>query len=364
MTLSDAADRLGARLCRDAIWSNGRCTWLSEHIAGPDRLSTAPVGPDLYHGTAGIALFLHALAVATGDSIFRETAEAALAHALDQAERIAPDRRPGFYCGWAGIVWVLSCFERNQEALKWARDLHPTPELDVLIGSAGAIPALLRVGLTHLAAQHGDNLIANSTQGAWPTPRNPTRRCLTGFAHGAAGIAWSLAELYAATGEDRFRDAAREGFRYESSCYNPHRRNWPDYRNNPPGYMIAWCHGATGIGLARERAAHLLKDDGYRAETEIARETAKSSLENISAGNFSLCHGHAGNAEFCSSKDTIEAGITEFEEKRMPWPCGTKGAGEIPGLMLGIAGIGYTCLRLSKPDRYPSILLPATSTIR
>ena len=358
MTLSDAADRLAARLCRDALWSRGRCTWLSERIAGEDRLSVGPVGPDFYHGTTGIALFLHAMADATGDSMFRETAEGALAHALDQAERIDPERRPGFYCGWAGIVWVLPCFDRGEEALERARDLHPTSELDLLIGSAGSIPALLRVGLTDLAAQHGDYLIANSIGGAWPTPRNPTPRCLTGFAHGAAGIAWSLTELYAATGETRFRDAAREGFRYESSCYNPERRNWPDYRNDPPGYMIAWCHGATGIGLSRQRAAEILPDEGYGGEAEIARATAKSSLENTSAGNFSLCHGHAGNAEFCNLKDAMEAGIAEFEEKRMPWPCGTKGAGEIPGLMLGIAGIGYTCLRLANPDRYPNVLLP------
>jgi class II lanthipeptide synthase len=359
MTVSDAADRLAGRLCRDAVWSRGRCTWLSERIAGDDRVSTAPVGPDFYYGTAGIALFLHSMADATGDSLFRETAEGALAHALDQAERIDPERRPGFYCGWAGIVWVLSRFDRGEDALRWARHLNPTPELDLLTGSAGAVPALLRVGLTDLAAQHGDNLIAESTQGAWPTPRNPRRRCLTGFAHGAAGIAWSLAELYAATGEDRFRNAAKEGFRYESSCYNPERRNWPDYRNDPPGYMIAWCHGATGIGLSRRRAAEILPDEGYRAEAEIALEVAKSSLENLSSGNFSLCHGHAGNAEFCNSKETMEGGIAEFEERRMPWPCGTKGAGEIPGLMLGIAGIGYSCLRLTNPNRYPSVLCVA-----
>jgi lantibiotic modifying enzyme len=304
------------------------------------------------------------MAQATGDSIFRETAEGALAHALDQAERIDRDRRPGFYCGWGGIVWVLSCFERGEEAVQWAGGLHPTAELDLLIGSGGAIPALLRVGLADLAAEHGDHLIANRIQGAWPTPRNPNRRCLTGFAHGAAGIAWSLTELYGATGEARFRDTAIEGFHYESSCYNQERRNWPDYRNDPPGYMTAWCHGATGIGLARERAAEILSDEGYRAEAEIARETSKSSLENIGAGNFSLCHGHAGNAEFCHSKETMEAGIAEFEEKRMPWPCGTKGAGEIPGLMLGIAGIGHTCLRLTDPDRYPSVLVPSIATIR
>jgi lantibiotic modifying enzyme len=42
---------------------------------------------------------------------------------------------------------------------------------------------------------------------------------------------------------------------------------------------------------------------------------------------------------------------------RAGWQCGGPGAVEIPGLMIGIAGIGYQLLRLAEPQRVPSILL-------
>ncbi|HEY2739710.1 MAG TPA: hypothetical protein VGK45_14975 [Thermoanaerobaculia bacterium] len=44
--------------------------------------------------------------------------------------------------------------------------------------------------------------------------------------------------------------------------------------------------------------------------------------------------------------------------QRLPWPCGTFGSAEVPGLMLGLAGIGYFYLRLADPDRIPSVLIP------
>ena len=57
----EVADRLASRLCRDALWDGKRCTWLTAQFgpagpAGPPLWRAA--GPDLYAGSAGIALFL------------------------------------------------------------------------------------------------------------------------------------------------------------------------------------------------------------------------------------------------------------------------------------------------------------------
>ena len=38
------------------------------------------------------------------------------------------------------------------------------------------------------------------------------------------------------------------------------------------------------------------------------------------------------------------------------WRCGVLGRGEIPGMMLGLAGIGYGLLRLGAPERVPSVI--------
>ncbi|NJL57749.1 hypothetical protein HC928_23425 [bacterium] len=38
------------------------------------------------------------------------------------------------------------------------------------------------------------------------------------------------------------------------------------------------------------------------------------------------------------------------------WACGTPTGVETPGLMMGLAGIGYQLLRLANPQSVPSIL--------
>ena len=136
---------------------------------------------------------------------------------------------------------------------------------------------------------------------------------------------------------------------------------------------MAWCHGAPGIALSRLRAWEILRDDVYRCEAEAALGTTAKSLDAPSApgsGNFSLCHGQAGNAEalFYASRlldqgyarpveGTAERGIQPYQSSRAAWPCGSNGGGESPNLLLGLAGIGYFYLRLSSPETIPSVLL-------
>ena len=89
------------------------------------------------------------------------------------------------------------------------------------------------------------------------------------------------------------------------------------------------------------------------------------------AGNFSLCHGLAGNAEIlleaalrgCDedgrnaelARAVADAGVERHVHRDTPWPCGTF-EGETACLFLGLAGIGLFYLRLDDPTR-ASILL-------
>ena len=75
---------------------------------------------------------------------------------------------------------------------------------------------------------------------------------LNGMSHGAAGFAYALTSLAAATGRDDFAKAAAECIAFENSSYDAARHNWPDLRAaGAPGWPCQWCHGAPGIGLAR-----------------------------------------------------------------------------------------------------------------
>ena len=363
MSFLDAADRIGARICRDAIWWGGECNWIAAQQGGHHEA----LSPRLYGGTSGIAWFLLHLFDATGDRVFRITGEAALRQAINHAEVLKGEI--GFQTGLAGIAFVAG----REDLL---RGLEPVASrIDATDGSAGTIVVLLSAGLIEQAIRHGEFLIgaARRSEAGWSWKTTSMHDAhLTGFAHGAAGIGWALLELFHATGDTRFRDGGLEAFRYEESVFVAEDQNWPDLRTGlgrkMPRCMTAWCHGAPGIGLSRLRAYEILGDEALRAQAETAVQTTSRSLE--SQDNYSLCHGVGGNAELLlmspahASQACMmgERGILLYEKERAPWPCGDRGGGETPGLMVGMAGIGYFLLRLHDPNRFPSILLPSRST--
>jgi lantibiotic modifying enzyme len=209
-------------------------------------------------------------------------------------------------------------------------------------------------------------------------PQGPEQLDLTGYSHGAAGIALALLELFARTGDERFREAALGGFAYERRHFSAEQQNWPDFRSfaSPTperlGYSMAWCHGAPGIGLSRLRALALTGDLTYRREAEAALSATYRALAvPTAADGYSLCHGLGGNAELflvaaeilgeeryrAVAESVGDRGIQTVHQHRNPWPCGVLSGGETPNLMLGTAGIGYFYLRLHDSARVPSALV-------
>lgn len=411
MPFLEVADRLGRGLCRDALWAGRACNWLGwamEPIGGAWVPAYRAFGPDLYSGTTGIALFLARLYAFQKDSLIRQTILGALEQSSERAPILTEEVRVGFYAGLTGIAYawiqigqVLGQERWIQAGIRALSELKASPPharaLDVISGSAGAIPALIDVGrrfqrpdLIELAVKHGEHLLTTairSDQGwSWDTMHVPNQKPLTGYSHGTAGIVCALLEVHRISGDGRLVEAARQGLRYERGLFNAEQANWPDLRvfdpNAPPanpGYALAWCHGAPGIGLARLRTAQLLPDDPEcPREIEIAAETTLRSLQHPvipGQGNFSLCHGAGGNADFLLFADDLltrpawrlraeqvgRQGIEQFHRTGLPWPCGLMQAGVTPNLMLGLAGIGYFYLRLydSKAVPSPLICVPA-----
>jgi len=403
-----AADRIGCRLCRDAIWSDGRCNWLGwamEIQAGQWVTTIRAAGTNLYDGTSGIGLFLTRLACLTGDPITRATAEAALAQALAALEPLTERGEYGFFSGLSGIAWA--CCEagralghealaaRGESALLAAARMAPDRRrIDVINGSAGLIPILIEAAigarrdeLLAAAVRHGEQLLdlaERSEKGwSWDTLNMPGEPHLLGFAHGVSGIACALAALAQSAGRPDFLAGAREALRYERAHFRAAEGNWPDLRSfsqpqsgSEPPCMVAWCHGAPGIGMARLSLHRLLPEEpGILAEAETAIRTTAGTLDTASMqrlGNFSLCHGEGGNADLLliaadllnrpalrTLAETVGLrGVDEFEDHRLPWPCGVPGAGETPNLMLGSSGIGYFLLRLYDSENIASVLLP------
>jgi lantibiotic modifying enzyme len=194
---------------------------------------------------------------------------------------------------------------------------------------------------------------------------------MAGFAHGAAGIAWALLAVAATTGEQRFHAAALDAIAYERSLFSPEAGNWRDLRERATGqrdeaaFMTAWCYGAPGIGLARLASLRHLDDATTRAEIDTALHT---TLAHGFGDNHSLCHGDLGNLELLlQAGQTLDDARWRHEAGRRAamilegigmqgWVCANPLGVESPGLMTGLAGIGYGLLRLAEPARVPSIL--------
>jgi lantibiotic modifying enzyme len=256
---------------------------------------------------------------------------------------------------------------------------------DLIAGAAGGVAALLAlhrhrpsVSTIEAAALCGEHLLSRAVVGergtAWPPLPGVSDLPLTGFSHGTAGIAWALAGLAHATGDERFRTAAEGAFKYERSWFCPERGSWPDLRESRAtgdGVAVpyAWCHGAPGIGLGRIASLPYLDDPEMLEEIRAA---VRATLAEGFGFNHCLCHGDLGNLELVREAGRVlEDEDLEAEAERIAGRilarierdgprCGASIHTEIPGLLTGLAGIGYGLLRAAWPDRVPSVLLLET----
>jgi lantibiotic modifying enzyme len=261
------------------------------------------------------------------------------------------------------------------------RGLDTATTVDVIGGAAGAIRPLLNLyDLTHseaaldCARACGEHILAaaepQSTGVGWLSPAG--RLPLTGFAHGAAGVSWALFKLYEATRYRPYWDAALAGIAYERSLFSPADQNWRDLRQvgaaehaESAPCVYYWCHGSAGVGLGRVDTLAIQDDDQTRGEIASAVETTAAQGFRL---DHSLCHGYASTAELMML--AAKAGVPVPPPAASSWggamldsigqngyvtgfPLGI----EIPGLMMGVAGIGYGLLRLSNPEQVPSVLL-------
>src|SRR5215467_1109411 len=124
----ETAVRIGARICRDAIWSGRRCNWLGdsmEKLDGSWKVAHRALGPDLYGGTSGIALFLDRLHAFTGERLFQETAQGAILQACSRIPYLAPGIKPSLYLGMTGIAYTMIAMGLEDLACKELRALQP-----------------------------------------------------------------------------------------------------------------------------------------------------------------------------------------------------------------------------------------------
>ncbi|MFB2880641.1 type 2 lanthipeptide synthetase LanM family protein [Floridanema aerugineum] len=396
--LVQEATMLAADIHKRAIHSNnGSITWIApQYSLDIQRFQLAPLSYGLYDGLGGVALFLTAIERITEKSGFCTLAPAAFHYLRENfkvaiATQIAEGIGIGGSFGCGSIIYVLvriSQFIDLPSLLEDAQKIASLITFELIVkedkknifsGYASTILGLLALysksvqqEFIELAIGCGNHLLSNrvTSKSGYRTWATSDGKLLTGFSHGAAGIAYALLRLYQTTGETEFLEAAEEAITYERSVFIPEVSNWPDFRQSStkdsPTCMCSWCHGAPGIGLARVAGLDILDTPEIRQDIEAAINTTKQhGLSNIDH----LCCGNLGRIEFLftagrklNRPELIEtakqqaAQVVARAKQR-----GHFGYGSCltfhPGFFQGASGIGYELLRLAYPDILPSVLL-------
>jgi type 2 lantibiotic biosynthesis protein LanM len=381
---------------------DGTVTWVAP-ILDVTGWQVRACAPEVYNGLCGIALLLAGYRAETlaGRADPMSEVDSLLTAVLRgirlEEDRRAADRRtglltprplpPGAYLGLGARIWTWLALDQFgpadqvrdgvDRATALAEVLPPAVAADesfeILGGMAGAVTPLLalarRTGEDRwigLAARIGARLAESARwedgTAQWPTQRWP--RGLAGFAHGTAGIGWALARLTEVTGD--FGPLADAAFNYVDTLYHSDLGGWLDAREPEPFITTAWCHGATGIGLAAADLFTRTRRDRY---ADMLRRAAASVWRSGMNWNHTLCHGDAGGWELLTvalrhglapddvRQDLLDANLIASPSRHGVITGLAKDAYS-PGLLPGSGGVIYQLLRQPANCPLPSLLLP------
>lgn len=380
--------------------ADGSLSWINlTFVPSALRFQVMPLGHSLFDGNCGIALFLAALAKVTRNTQFRDLALRTIqplqkflqTSDTQTAQSAAKDMGIGGGAGVGSIIYSLVKISQFLELPQLYEDAQTASNLmtreliaaddkfELLWGSAGAILGLLALyqktensAVLERAITCGHHLLDYCHQAY--ILKTATPKPMTGFSHGAAGIAYSLLRLYAVTQDSAYLDAARNAIVYEDSFFNPTALNWQEasvvYESASPSvFWSSWCHGAPGIGLGRLGGVSIYQTEQILTDIEIAlRTTHKTGLQ----GTDNLCCGNLGRTEvflvagqklnspqwYQTARELAAIVVQRATQTgKYQFFGGIPDSVFTPCFFQGSAGIGYQLLRLAYPEALPSVLL-------
>jgi class II lanthipeptide synthase len=383
----------------------GGTSWLVFHDAGTE--SSSLLDAHLYGGTSGVALFLAAYYLVTKDARAFDLALSTIAPLRAKMKELAAAsettrRRSipiGGLIGLGAFVYVftrLAAWLNMPELLDGANvacnlitpdRIRADQKFDIVKGSAGALLCLLvleRAAAEPAMRQHaldmaimcGQHLLdrrvsQESGARAWPVVGVAA---ISGFGHGAAGIAYALVRLFERTGEKHFLAAAEEACEFERSIYDRKAKTWFDPRFKRLLEHAAWCHGAPGIALGRVASLAAMPSEAVRSDIQESLANTCSlpiyPLDDLCCGNFGrveilhIAGQRLGQPQFLDASYSLRtevlrrAAISGFLFGSAKQQDHAKRTLKLqPSLFRGLSGAGYTLLRMMEPDLLPSILL-------
>ena len=366
-----AARDVAARLEASAVRAGAEASWLGLSLTGDGYWALEPLDVDLYNGLPGVALFLAHLGALTGEARWTELARAALAtvrRLLVEEQDDGPDPLAplGYFDGLGGQLYALAhlvalwgpepwLIEVTAGLVGQARAALADPAEDEMPGLdrglAGCLIGLLAVhsvapelGALAAAGGAGAVLVDLLQDDATDDPYDP-RSPLAPFLSGQAGAAAALLELAARTGDEALREPAATVVQRSIAANQNDAGQWLAYLSTRPWGQSDALDEALAAALPALLAAgtdnHSL-GRGDLGNLDLALLAAEALGDPV-LGDMAARHAAAVLAD-------IRAGGPR---------CGSPLAAETPGLMAGLAGIGYGLLRLAAPRVVPSALAPA-----
>jgi len=361
--------------------------WISTHP-----LTFGIVPRDLNSGNAGTVLALAEL-IAAHPTLRQHEVLLKGSHWLCMAGPMGEQSLPGLYVGEAGVGAALlraGQVLREQTLIDAAVARgrlvaslpHRSP--DIFNGTAGRLRFHLLLWdetgeREHLQAAIacGEWLSRMSESGGeqeayWTIPkgyRSMSGKAFLGYAHGAAGIADALLDLFEATADEQYlRMARRAAFWLNRQAIplpeDDDAYTWPKSEGDCATAAF-WCHGSAGIGRF---FLHAAQHDVFPGAGEIAAKAARVVAYGTRWAGPTQCHGLAGN---------IELLLDMYQATRLPiylenaFALGrclegyaTEQNGRLvfsaeapttltPDYMVGYAGVAICLLRLSAPESMP-----------
>ncbi|MEV0622621.1 type 2 lanthipeptide synthetase LanM family protein [Nonomuraea sp. NPDC050404] len=379
---------------------DGSATWIGP-VLDSAGWAVLPLGPDMYGGTAGIAVLLagyqHEAEHGRADPVpeaaellravlrtLRATGDALLAA---EAREVA-----GGYLGIGSRIWAWLLLERlgavePAEAVSQASavlaglsaSLAGDASFGLVDGLAGAVVPLLRLdervegghaGAVALADEIGSRLVAAAEVrdgvARWVSPEPSLDSA--GLAHGAAGIGWALSRLAAATGNAEAAALAATAVRPEPE--HPATAAAFEQPEHPTVGAATWAYGAGGLGIvAADELRRVAQGDlvsAARRRAVLGRAAAVCRVDGFGR-NHTLAHGDLGAWEVLTlaaatgaldiDRERLDARVLSGIEQFGP-SSGFAGNALVPGLLPGLGGVAYQLLRMHPGCPLPSVLLP------
>ena len=150
------------------------------------------------------------------------------------------------------------------------------------------------------------------------------------------------------------------------------QKNWIDPRTGALLEQSAWCHGAPGILLSRLGSLSVVDVPELRRDIEqslaIVQAMALMQRDHLCCGNFGRIEVLLAGCEKLQRQDLLDSAIdtaSQVLERTTDIGFCFERAGEAAdpsslvhySLFRGLAGVGYSLLRLAHSTRFPCLLM-------